>query len=187
MSNFVVARNYAEALAAVAGHEGGKALERYGDLLDMVAGSVAAEPAVLAVMMSPRVTKAAKAALLAKALEGVAPPPFVQFLGAVVRRGRQGMLGDISAAYQDLVDLKLNRVHAGVVTAHEVDAKLAKEIAARLAETVGKTVIPHFRTDGRLIGGIVVRIGDRVFDGSLRRRLANLRYRLLHAPGVTAE
>lgn len=184
MSNFVVARNYAEALATLAGHQGGKAVEEYGVLLDVVAGAVAAEPRVLAVLMSPRVTKEQKRRLLADALAGAAPQPFVRFLGSVVQRGRQGLLGEISAAYQDFVDIKLNRVHAGVTTAHAVDDRLAKDIAGKLAAAVGKTVLPHFRTDASLIGGIVVRIGDRVFDGSLKRRLAKLRYRLLHAPGV---
>ena len=187
MSVLVVARNYAEALAAVAERHGAKAVEEYGALLDAVAGAVAAEPRVLAVLMSPRVTKQAKRDMLARALKGVAPDPFVKFLASVVQRGRQGLLGEISAAYQDLVDIKLNRVHAGVATAHAVDEPLGTAIAARLADAVGKSVIPHYRTDPSLLGGIVVRIGDRVFDGSLKRRLAKLRYRLLHAPGVVAE
>ena len=45
----------------------------------------------------------------------------------------------------------------------------------------GKTVRAHFRTEPSLLGGVVVRSGDRVFDGSLRRRLKILRQRMLHA------
>jgi F-type H+-transporting ATPase subunit delta len=187
VSNAVVARNYASALAAVAERHGAGAVEEYGALLDAVAGAVAAEPRVHAVLMSPRVTKQAKRDLLARALTGVAPDPFVRFLGSVVQRGRQGLLGEISAAYLELVDIKLNRVHAGVTTAHAVDEPFGRAIAARLGDAVGKSVVLHFRTDASLLGGLVVRIGDRVFDGSLKRRLAKLRYRLLHAPGVTAE
>lgn len=187
MSVLVVARNYAEALVTAAERQGGKAVEEYGLLLDAIAGAIAAEPKVHAVLMSPRVTKAAKRDLLARGLKGVAPAPLVKFLAGVVQRGRQGMLKEISAAYQDQVDVKLNRVHAGVTTAHAVDEKLSGAIAARLGEAVGKTVVPHFRTDASLLGGIVVRIGDRVFDGSLKRRLTILRHRLLHAPGASAE
>lgn len=187
MSNFVVARNYAEALAELAERQGGGAIEQFGSLLDDVAGAIASDPSVQAVLLSPRVTKEAKKALLARALKGHAPDVFVRFLGSVVQRGRQGILAEISAAYQDIVDLKLNRVHAGVVTAHEVNPAQAKDIAASLAAAVGKAVLPHFRTDPSLLGGIVVRIGDRVFDGSLKRRLAKLRYRLLHAPGLTTD
>jgi F-type H+-transporting ATPase subunit delta len=189
MSAHVVARNYAEALLAIADRAGGDAVERFGALLDAVAGALEADTRVLAVMMSPRVTKAAKRDVLAAALRGAAPEAFIRFLGAIVQRGRQGLLRAISSAYQELVDVKLNRVHAGVVTAHPVDAALARDIQVRLEHAVGKTVVPHFDTDARLLGGIIVRIGDRVFDGSLRRRMRLLRHRLLHAspPGAAGE
>src|SRR5436305_1991640 len=76
---------------------------------------------------SPRVSKAVKAALLERALEEVAPAEFVRFLQAVVRRGRQGLLGEIAQQYDALVDVKLNRVHAGVTLLEEPDARLEKE------------------------------------------------------------
>lgn len=179
MRNAAVARNYAGALLEVARRA--KAVEPFGRLLDAVAGAFSADSTVLAVMMSPRVTKAAKARVLERALEGVAPAPFVRFLTAVVRRDRQGLLPDISTAYQDAMDLHFNRVHASVVTAHAVDAALGKTIAERLTQTVGRTVLPHFRTDPSILGGVLVRVGDRVFDGSIRRRIQTLRHRLLHA------
>lgn len=182
MKNAVVARNYAAALVATAERHG--AVEQFALLIDAVAGAMATEPRVQAVLHSPRVTKAAKKRLLEVALKGFAPAPFVRFLDAVVQRGRQGMLSEISEAYQALVDLHLNQVHAGVVTARTADAALEATITARLTKAVGKTVLSHFRTDPGLVGGVVVRIGDRVFDGSLRRKLQLLRHRMLHAPGA---
>jgi F-type H+-transporting ATPase subunit delta len=184
VKNAVVARNYAAALVATAERHG--SVEQFGLLIDAVAGAVASEPRLQAVLHSPRVTKGAKKRLLDAGLKGHAPPQFVRFLEAVVQRGRQGMLSDISEAYQGLVDLHLNRVHAGVVTARPADAALEAAITARLTGAVGKTVLSHFRTDPALVGGVVVRIGDRVFDGSLRRKLQLLRHRMLHAPGAGA-
>ncbi|MBI4542940.1 MAG: ATP synthase F1 subunit delta [Gemmatimonadetes bacterium] len=181
MRNTVVARNYAEALVAAAERHG--EVGQYGALLDAVAGAVRVEPRIQAVLESPRVTKAAKKLVLERALQGVAPAPLVRFLQGVVQRGRQGLLGAISEEYQILVDRHLNRVHAGVATARPVDEKLAAVVAERLTRVAGKTVVPHFRTDPSLLGGVVVRIGDWVFDGSLRRKLRVLRYRMLHAPG----
>ncbi len=186
-TGFVVARNYAEALAEVAGRHGTGALEQYGVVLDAVAGAIESSGKLKAVLFSPRITKTAKRDVIVKALHDEAPEPFVRWLSAVVSRDRQILLPSISAAYQELVDLRLGRVHAGVVTAHEVDAALSTAIAERLEAAVGKTVVPHFRTDPALIGGIIVRIGDRVFDGSLRRRLRLLRHRMLHAQGSQAE
>jgi F-type H+-transporting ATPase subunit delta len=174
-----VTRNYAEALRDLALSQ--DAVVAYGVLLDAVAGAVASEPRLEAVLASPRLTKARKKQLLRDALAGHAPKPFVGFLEAVVQRGRQGLLGEISREYEELVDRHLGRVHAGVTTAHEVDAETARAISAALARIVGQEVLPHFRTDARLLGGLIVRVGDRVLDGSLRRRLLQLRFSMLHA------
>ena len=171
-----IARNYAEALFAL-GEKSGRTAE-YADLMDAVAHGIAAAPTVGAVLMSPRVTKAQKSALLAAALES-APREFVLFLQAVVRRGRHGLFGEIAQGYQGLLDVKLNRVRAAVTVARPVDEALRKRIAERLTQVIGKQVLPHFHEDPGLLGGIVVRVGDRVFDGSLRRRMTLLRRALL--------
>ncbi len=178
MRSAVVARNYAEALLVVAGEA--QAVERVGDLLDAVAGAVNSDPTVLAVMMSPRIRKSEKQALLARGLEGIAPPGFVKFLQAVVQRGRQGLLAEMSEAYQLIADRHFNRVHASVVTARDADPALRQIITDRLTKAIGKTVLAHFRTDPAIIGGLVVRLGDRVLDGSIRRRIQTLRSRMLH-------
>ncbi len=179
MRNGTVARNYAEALRDLAATQ--DAVVAYGVLLDAVAGAVRSDPRLEAVLASPRVTKQGKKDLLREALAGHAPKPFVGFLEAVVQRGRQGLLHEISKAYEELVDEHLNRVHASVTTAHEADAEAVRAITAALARVAGKDVLPHFRTDPSLLGGLIVRMGDRVFDGSLRRRLHQLRYSMLHA------
>jgi F-type H+-transporting ATPase subunit delta len=172
-----VARNYAEALLLAA--EGKGAIELYGRLMDAVAGAVQADERIAVALDSPRVAKATKAALLERALGDVTPPEFVRFLQAVVRRGRQGLLGEIAQQYQALVDQKLDRVHAGVVLVEEPDARLEKQIVERLTAAIGKDVRAHFRAEPAIIGGVVVRVGDRVYDGSLKRKLAVLRRKML--------
>jgi F-type H+-transporting ATPase subunit delta len=174
-----VARNYAEALLATARAK--DAAARSSELLDAVAGVLAADPGLRGVFMSPRIAKAAKQRLIERALHGVAPVPFIRFLQVVVQRGRQGMIGEIAVEYEQLVDARLGRVHAVVTTARPADAALQKAVTERLGRVFGKTVRAHFRTEPALLGGVVVRSGDRVFDGSLRRRLRLLRHRMLHA------
>ncbi|MGH7538014.1 MAG: F0F1 ATP synthase subunit delta [Gemmatimonadales bacterium] len=177
MKNETIARNYAEALFAAA--EGTAQVERFGQLMDAVAGAVAADERIAVVLESPRVAKSLKARLLAEALEGAAAPPFVRFLQAVVRRGRQGLLSEIAQQYQALLDLQQNRVHAGVTLSAALDDVLQRQIVERLTTVLGKEVRAHFRSDAGILGGVVVRVGDRVFDGSLKRRLAVLRRRML--------
>lgn len=177
MKSVTVARNYAEALFDAAGRR--SQTERYGELIDAVAGAIQADPRIAVALDSPRVAKAAKAEILERALEHLVPVEFVRFLAAVVRRGRQGLLGEIAVEYQGLLDVKLNRVHAGVTVAKDLDTRLENQIIERLAHALGKDVRAHFRVDAGILGGVVVRVGDRVFDGSLRRRLTALRRHLL--------
>ena len=174
-----VSRNYAETLLVLAQRH--DAVSAYGAWLDAVAGALASEPRFLAVLNSPRVPKARKKQLLRDALGASAPAPFVRFLESVLQRGRQGLVREIAQVYEGLVDVHLGRVHAGVTTAHTPSPDLEAAIASALSRMAGKEVLPHFRTDPGLLGGIVVRIGDRVLDGSLRRRLRLLRYKMLHA------
>jgi F-type H+-transporting ATPase subunit delta len=174
-----IARNYAEALLLAAEAAGKGAVELYGQCMDAVAGAVQSDQRIAVALDSPRVAKATKAALLERALGDVTPAEFVRFLLAVVRRGRQGLLGEIAQEYQALVDLKLDRVHAGVVLVEEPDARLEKQIVERLTAALGKDVRAHFRAERGIIGGVVVRVGDRVYDGSLKRKLAVLRRKML--------
>ncbi len=175
----VVGRNYAEALLLAAEARGAAEIERYGRLIDAVAGAVRADERIAVALESPRVAKATKATLLERALEDLAPAEFVRFLQAVVRRGRQGVLAEIAQEYQGLVDVKLNRVHAGVTLARDPDTELERQIIERLTAAIGKDVRAHFRTDRGILGGMVVRVGDRIFDGSVRRKLATLRRKML--------
>jgi F-type H+-transporting ATPase subunit delta len=177
LKSATVAKNYAEALLAAAEQLG--QAELFGRLMDALAGAIQSDETIAVVLDSPRVAKPVKGRLLAEALAGVAPVQFVRFLQAVVRRGRQGLLVEIAQAYQGLVDVKENRVHAGVTLATPADEALQRRIVERLGQVLGKEVRAHFRPDSRILGGVVVRVGDRVYDGSLKRRLNVLRRRML--------
>jgi len=174
-----VARNYAQALFLAADAHGMTEIERYGQLMEAVAGAVQADERIAVALESPRVSKATKAALLERALGDLAATEFVRFLQAVVRRGRQGLVAEIAQQYHALVDAKLNRVHAGVTLVQEPDAPLEKEVIERLSRAIGKEVRAHFRADRGILGGVVVRVGDRIYDGSVRRKLATLRRKLV--------
>jgi len=158
MKSTTIARNYADALFLAAEAEGGTAVvERYGRLLEAVAGATQADERIAIALESPRVSKGVKAELLVHALGHLAP----------------------AQQYDVLQDQKLNRVHAGVTLAHEADTGLEKQIVERLATALGKEVRAHFRADRAILGGVVVRVGDRIYDGSLRRKLAVLRRKML--------
>jgi F-type H+-transporting ATPase subunit delta len=171
-----VARNYAEALFQL-GERTGK-VERYSDLIDAVAAAVEQTPQFQAMLMSPRVPKTLKAKLLGGAMRD-APREFVLFLQALVKRSRQQLLRAIATEYMNLLDQKLDRVRAGVTLARKPDEKLKRAIQEALSRQLGKEVIPAFTVDPEILGGTIVRVGERVLDGSVRRRMTKLRRQLL--------
>ena len=100
-----IAANYAEALFSLG--ERSEQTERYAGLIAAVSSAIQDLPLAQAVMMSPKVTKAAKGEILARALPQ-APREFVLFLQAVVKRSRQNLFPEIALAYRGLVDTKFN-------------------------------------------------------------------------------
>ena len=177
MREATIARNYAEALFQLG--ERTNESERFGDLIEGVGGAIEADESIRVVLESPNVTKAAKQELLARALKNRAPDSFIRFLKAVIKRGRQGIIPAIARQYLELLDVKFDRVHASVAMARTPDQALREAVRKSLSEVLGKEVIAHYREDPGILGGVIVRIGDRVMDGSLRRRLKILRRQML--------
>lgn len=178
MRGSAVAQNYAEALFELAQPSG--RLEEYGRLIDATWAAIDGTPALQSVLMSPKVRKQVKAKLVADALTQIgAPAEFGRYLDAVIRRGRQLRIGEIADAYHAMVDRSLNRVRASITVAREPDEAMRRDLSAVLTRMLAKEVIPSYHVDPAVLGGAIVRVGDRVYDGSLRRRLMRLRRQLL--------
>ena len=172
-----IAKNYAEALIELA-RKGGD-LGKWGGLIDEVANAMRSDRSLWVFLESPRVAATEKKRIIALALEGQVPLGFLRFLQALVNNRRQMLIPEIAIQYHALVDQVENRIHASVTVARESDAAEKKAIGDRLSQVVGKEVVPHFVVNPAILGGIIVRVGDTVMDGSVRRRLATLKGRML--------
>lgn len=177
MRQSTIARNYAEALLELARRA--KDLRGWGTLLASIADAMQQDQTLRAFLQTPRVDAGTKNAVLRKALTDRAPAKFVRFIESVVTHRRQMLIPEISQEYMDLVDQAENRMHANVTVARETDEKTRKLIAERLSKVFNKTVVPHLIVDSRILGGVVVRVGDTVMDGSVRRRLGTLRNKMM--------
>lgn len=177
MRQSTIARNYADALLVLAGRA--KDLRGWGAIILGLGDAVRTDSKLRAFLETPRIDAARKNAILGKALAKRAPPPFVRFLESVVRHRRQMLIGEIANEYMDLVDQAENRMHANVTVARDADEKTRKLVADRLSKIFDKTVVPHLIVDERILGGVIVRVGDTVMDGSARRRLGVLRRQML--------
>jgi len=126
-------------------------------------------------LAAPQVALERKRAVVQAALGDQLPRPFVLFVQKVVANRRQLLFPEIAVAYAALVDEREGRVHATVTVARPPQDGDAAAMSARLSEALGKAVVAHLVVEPAILGGAVVRIGDTVMDGSLRKRLGTLR------------
>lgn len=175
-----IARNYADTLLALAQRHGGQpTAEEFLRAVEDLAALLHNEPRVREFLETPRVTGAQKQHALRASLTGRVPDLFLRFALVVLEKGRQSLFGEIALAYRDRVDEMLGRARVHVVISHAPDPALQAEIVSALEARLGKTVIADFAVDPELLGGMIVRLGDQILDGSIRSRAAGLRRRLL--------
>lgn len=179
MASETIARSYGAALFTLADRD--DALEEYGAAIDELAALMRNEPRLRTFLETPKVDTAEKKRVLREALEPKVPRPFLNFVMVVLDKHRQRLLSMIEEEYRRLVDERLNRLDVEVTLAREPDERMEEDIRSELSEKLGRIVVPRFRVNPELIGGAIVRYGDRVIDGSVRRRLLKLRRRLYHA------
>ncbi|MFV2007607.1 MAG: ATP synthase F1 subunit delta [Longimicrobiales bacterium] len=179
MRDETVAKNYAETLFELAQrHEG---IDTFGEGIELVATLLDENAKVRLFLETPRIAATEKKAVVRKVFGDLLPGHLVNFLLVVIDKRRQRLLRDIAREYHGLVDEHHNRVHVEVTLAGELDGGAMDELTEKLSSMLRKTAIPHVRVKPALLGGVVVRTGDTIYDGSLRRRLDGMRRRLLEA------
>ena len=178
MRDSTIARNYAETLLELARRAND--MDGWGKMMMDVADALEADASLRLFLETPRVSADAKGEILAKAFQDRMPRLFVRYLQTLVKNRRQRLIPEIAEEYRSLLDATEGRVHAQVTVAREADDAEEKLIAKELSRVLGKKVIPHLTVNPAILGGLVVRVGDEVMDGSVRRRLAKLRNTLVH-------
>src|SRR5918912_3807745 len=170
MRETTIARNYAEALFTLAQKAGD--LRGWGGMMADVANAVRNDRTLHVFLETPRVDASQKNQVLARAFQDRMPRLLVRYLQALVTHRRQMLLPEITREYLNRVDEAEGRMHANVTVAREPDPETREVVKRELSRSFGKDVVPHFAVDPRILGGLVVRVGDTVLDGSLQRRLA---------------
>lgn len=106
-----------------------------------------------------------------------------RLLAIVIDKHREDILSTIYEMYRSLWDDSRGIIHAQVIAASVLTEDQQRLLGDALGRTTGRTVEIAVKRDQSLMGGVVVRIGDRVLDGSLARRLAVLVDRLKSGDG----
>ena len=178
MREDTIARSYAETLFELAERHEGAGIFVGG--IEMVA-DFTEDPKVREFFGTPRISAARKKSALERAVGPSVPLMLLRFLKVVIDRGRQRLIPDIARQYRALLERHLGLRHMEVTVARPLDSVEFEDLGAQLSSATGATVIPHLRVRPDIIGGIVIREGDMVYDGSLKRQLDALRRRLMSA------
>ena len=136
---------------------------------------------------SPRIDRDVKWEALRKALDGKVGRPVMGLLRVMITKGRESAFDNLVAQFERFKDEAENRIHATLVVATPLEADARAALVARLESASGKTVALHEQVDPAVLGGASIRIGDKVIDRTLRRRIAALRRRLESEEPETAK
>jgi F-type H+-transporting ATPase subunit delta len=168
---------YANALADIAltqgaGEPAGKQLRAFG-----VAYGQSAE--LRTFLASPAVTIEDKHAVIERIVARLGASKIIRnFLFVIADHRRTQLLPEVIDAFDEVIRQRQGVAEAEISSAVELSAKQKKELAAMLARLTGKEIETKYALDPALLGGAVVRIGDTIYDGSLRSRLNEMRARL---------
>ena len=177
MNDATIGRNYAETLLTLARRSGDE--EKWGTLIEEIGAAMQQDGTLHTFLESPQVSAAEKSEVLEKAYADRAPGLFLRFLQTVVAKRRQMLIPAIATEYRALIDEAEDRVHARVTLAKEPAEVEREALTRQLSRLFGKQVVAHITLNPAILGGVIVRVGDVVMDGSVRRRLASLRSRMV--------
>jgi F-type H+-transporting ATPase subunit delta len=166
----VIAWRYAKAYFELAAKA--RAIPRWRDQLARAVALVTEDDARRA-LTNPRLSRTARMQGLDSLLKDVSPEPR-NLVRLMVEHGRLDLLPEVLAEYDRLADRASGVVRAEVVSAVPLDRGLEEQITQELAGKLGGKVETVVKQDPDILGGLLIRIGDRVIDTSVRTRLQQL-------------
>lgn len=180
MSTLAIANQYAKALLESVSQAGSGATseEALSQLLQFDAVLKSSHD-LHTILLSPAVAQAQKQRVLGRLAGVLGMHGLVRnFLFVVTRHRRLNLLGEIRDRYQALLDETLGLVRARVSTAAPLSQEQVVALEAALARVTGKEMRCGYEVDETLVGGLAVRVGSTMYDGSVRGQLDSLRRRL---------
>lgn len=164
---------YAAALFSLAMETGSESA--YARALEDVQAVFHAEPDYVAFLASPAIAKAERTQALEQAFASVLPEHVLSFLQLLCERGHIGGLDGCVAEYRKLLDEHLRMSTAKVTSYLPLTEEEKQRLKEKLEKSSGHTVILECGTDEGLLGGMVVEMDGKIMDGSLRRRLQDIK------------
>ena len=165
-----LARRYAKAILGL------QPLDRIANDLRSLAAAMTASEELATLLANPAIRRGDRKKVVDALLDRVDAQPNTRNLVHLLLDGeRLPALPSITRELDAMIEAKAGRVSADVVSARPLDSQQIQQITAALERISGKRVDMRRREDPALLGGVVAKVGDVVYDGSLRTQLSNLR------------
>ena len=173
-----IAGVYAEALLDVA--EQRELSDHVGEELNGLVGDMFKNaPEIKAALANPVVKGSAKKPVIEAAFRGKVSDLLADFINVLNNKNRLGLLEQVAPAYRNLLDERAKRFRVRVKSAVPMTAEQTEHLRQTLGHAYGREPIIETHVDEALLGGLVVQIGDDLFDSSVRTRVDNIRNQLL--------
>ncbi|HEV8516167.1 MAG TPA: F0F1 ATP synthase subunit delta [Candidatus Limnocylindrales bacterium] len=169
-------RRYAEAAFDLAVRD--DTVDEWLDQLDRAA-TIGRDEDVARILENPALPLRRREEVLERALGKNALPPLRNLCALLLRRGRIDLLPQVARAFRQLQQRREGITEALITSALPLDDDEVRQITERLERRTGGRVEAEVEVDPSLLGGLQVRLGDRLIDGSVRGRLERLRARLV--------
>jgi F-type H+-transporting ATPase subunit delta len=176
-----VARVYTEALFEIA--KSRSVVEETGRELEEIHKTFEHDPRTAQFFSSPILEAKTKLEALQRSLQGSASDLVIDFLSLLLEKNRFSVLPSIVEAYRQMADQFAGRVRVRVATPSALGDKTRQEIHDALARGLHREVVLEDELEPALVGGAVVTIGDKVYDGSLATRLKDVRKQIMRSGG----
>ncbi len=176
MTGNIVARRYAKALFALGKKKGDAELEAYGKNLAQLAEVLDQSPDMLSFFKNPVFSAAEKKAVLEQILGKISVQPLVKdFCNLLADKSRLSSLQDIAADFSIYLDEIQGILRGKLVTAVDLSDSKKADLQKQLEKQTGSKVNLDYDVDKEILGGVVLKVGDKVLDASLRAQLEILK------------
>jgi|SRR5215218_2614 len=178
-SNNPTAVAYARSILELA-NERQQAAE-FGQELAAVGELLKQNPSFAAFLADPGIGANERTAALDKLFRGRLSPLVMNLLSVLNARGRLNLLGAVADAYADLLDEQIGNVEVDVTVAQRLEPSQLEQVRQRVSQALGRNAVVHQYVDPEIIGGLVLRVEDRLIDASVKSQLEAMRERMLAA------
>jgi len=150
-----------------------------GDEMRAIGEVMQGNPTLVLFLRDPGVSESERLGLIERVFGGRASPLTLNTMKVMNEHGRMGLLQQIASEYQVLLDEQLGKIDVDVTVAQKLDAQGLEQVRQRVSAAMKKDAIVHQHVDEKIIGGMVLRIEDKLIDGSVRAQLEEMKKQLM--------